>query len=376
MVSNKTKILTVAGTRPEFIKLSETIKALDKFYDQILVNTNQNFEYELNKIFFKELKIRKPDYSFDTGKKTGILKIADNFIQIEKICIKEQPDALLILGDTNTTLVAYVAKRYKIPIFHIEAGNRCFDQRVPEEINRKIVDHISDVNLVYSDIARSYLLKENLEPTRVINVGSPILEIVYKNKSNINKSKILNKLKLKKNKYFLISFHREENLNSEVILKNFIKLINFLDLKYKFKIIISTHYKLQDRLKKNNTIFKSKKIHFFKPFGYFDYCKLLKNSYIVLSDSGTLNEEASVMKFKALNLRENHERPEADTEATVPLINMDLNKIHEAIEIIIKLKNSNQRIVKDYFVKNFSLKIVKILFGFIGKVRRDVWKEY
>ena len=184
---NRTKILTVAGTRPEFIKLSETIKAIDKYYNQIIVNTNQNFEYELNKIFFKELKIRKPDYSFETEKKIGIAKIADNFVRFENICIKEKPDAVLILGDTNTALIAYVAKRYKIPIFHIEAGNRCFDQRVPEEINRKIIDHISDVNLVYSDIARSYLLKENLDPSRVINVGSPILEIFNKNKLKINK---------------------------------------------------------------------------------------------------------------------------------------------------------------------------------------------
>ena len=309
-------------------------------------------------------------------KKIGIAKIADNFVRFENICIKEKPDAVLILGDTNTALIAYVAKRYKIPIFHIEAGNRCFDQRVPEEINRKIIDHISDVNLVYSDIARSYLLKENLDPSRVINVGSPILEIFNKNKLKINKSKILNSLKLKKKKYFLISFHREENLDNENKLKAFVKLVNFLEEKYNFNIIISTHYKLKDRLKKNKFFFKSKKIHFLKPFGYFDYCKLLKNSYIVLSDSGTLNEEASILNFKALNLRENHERPEADTEATVPLIDMDLNKISEAIEIITKLNNKNNHIVSDYLVKNFSTKVIKILLGFIGKTKRDVWKEY
>jgi UDP-N-acetylglucosamine 2-epimerase (non-hydrolysing) len=374
MSLNKIKIFTVVGTRPELIKLSETIKAIDKFFVQVLINTNQNFEYELNKIFFEELKIRKPDYNFGNEKKKAIEKIADNFIKFEKICIEEKPNAILILGDTNSTLVTYVAKRYKIPIFHLEAGNRCFDQRVPEEINRKIVDHLSDINLVYSDIAKSYLLNEGLDPNKIIKVGSPILEVYEKNRIKINKSNILNKLKIKKKKYFLISFHREENLDVENKLKKFIEMLNFLNDNYKFDIIISSHYKLMDRLKTLNYKFNSKKIKFLKPFGYFDYCKLLINSYVVLSDSGTLNEEASIMKFKALNLRETHERPEADEEGTAPLVNMKPSEISNAIDIITKTKPAET--VKDYLVKNFSEKVVKIILSFLRKIEREVWKKY
>lgn len=371
---NKIKIFTVVGTRPELIKLSETIKAIDKFFVQVLINTNQNFEYELNKIFFEELSIRKPNYIFSGEKKKAIEKIADNFIEFEKICIKEKPNAILILGDTNSTLVAYVAKRYKIPIFHIEAGNRCFDQRVPEEINRKIVDHLSDVNLVYSDIAKSYLLNEGFDPNRIIKIGSPILEVYEKNKIKIHKSKILKKLKIKKKKYFLISFHREEHLDVQNKLEKFVEMLNFLNNNYKFNVIISSHYKLIDRLKKNKYKFNSSKIKFLKPFGYFDYCKLLINSYVVLSDSGTINEEASIMKFKALNLRETHERPEADEEGTVPLVDMTASEISNAIDVITKTKSAET--VKDYLVKNFSEKVVKIIVSFVRKIEREVWKKY
>lgn len=370
----KIKIISVLGTRPEFIKMSEVIKKLDKFYNHVMINTNQNFEYELNKVFFEDLNLRSPNYTFEAIKdKSSISKIADNFIHFEKICVKEKPDAVIVLGDTNSALVVYVAKRHKIPIFHIEGGNRCFDQRVPEEINRKIVDHLSDINFVYSKLAKDYLIKENIRADNIIKVGSPILEIFKTNYKKINKSKILKKYQLKKNKYFLISFHREEHLDKKEKLLEFVKLINYLVDKYKLNILVSTHYKLKDRIQKEKINFKSKKIKFSKPFCYTDYCNLMLNSFIVLSDSGTINEEASVMKFKAINLRENHERPEADEEATVPISNLNLNTISTYIKILNTCKPN--KIVDDYNVENFSDKVVKLLAGLIEKINKDVWKK-
>ncbi len=370
----KLKVISVLGTRPEFIKMSEVIKKFDLFYNQVLINTNQNFEYELNKIFFNDLKLRKPDYTFKEIKnKSAISKISDNFVQFERICNIEIPDAVVVLGDTNSTLVVYVAKRLKIPIFHIEAGNRCFDQRVPEEVNRKVVDHLSDVNFVYSNLAKDYLIKENFNPDRVIKVGSPMKEIYNKNFSKILKSKILEKHKLKKNKYFLISFHREEHLDNKKKLTLFIKLINFLEENYNFNIVISTHYKLRDRLTKSKIFFKSKKIKFLKPFCYTDYCNLMLNSFLVLSDSGTINEEASIMGIKAINLRETHERPEADEEATVPVSGLDISLIHNQILMLNKL--NKPKLVDDYNVENFSDKIVKLIGNFVNKINEDVWKK-
>lgn len=371
---NKLKIISVLGTRPEFIKMSEVIKKFDTFYNHILINTNQNFEYELNKIFFKDLKLRKPNYTFIEKKnKSAISKISNNLIEFEGICIKEKPDAVIVLGDTNSSLVVYVAKRLKIPIFHIEAGNRCFDQRVPEEINRKIIDHLSDVNFVYSDLAKDYLIRENLNPQRVIKVGSPMMEIYKKNYSKIIKSKILKKNRLKKKKYFLISFHREEHLDNKDKLSLFIKLITFLEENYKFDIVVSTHYKLRDRLTKSKVFFKSNRIKFLKPFSYTDYCNLMLNSYTVLSDSGTINEEASIMGIKALNLRETHERPEADEEASVPNSGLDIDLISNQIFMINKL--NKPKLIKDYNVENFSDKIVKLIGNFINVINKDVWKK-
>ena len=370
----KLKIISILGTRPEFIKMSEVIKKFDMFFNHILLNTNQNFEYELNKIFFKDLKLRKPDYTFrEIKNKSAISKISNNFVQFERVCIKEKPDAVVVLGDTNSSLVVYVAKRLKIPIFHIEAGNRCFDQRVPEEINRKVVDHLSDVNFVYSDLAKEYLIKENLRPDRVIKVGSPMKEIYSKNFSKIIKSRILNKHKLKKKKYFLISFHREEHLDNKNKLSLFIKLIKFLKENYNFDIVISTHYKLRHRLTQSKIFFKSKKIKFLKPFSYTDYCNLMLNSFSVLSDSGTINEEASIMGIKAINLRETHERPEADEEATVPISGLDIDLISN--QIIMQNKLSKPKLVNDYNVENFSDKIIKLIGNFINIINKDVWKK-
>ncbi len=371
----KIKIISVLGTRPEFIKMSEVIKKFDTFYNHILLNTNQNFEYELNQIFFKDLQLRKPDYTLKEIKnKSAISKISDNFVQFEIICKKEKPDAVVVLGDTNSSLIVYVAKRLKIPIFHIEAGNRCFDQRVPEEINRKVVDHLSDVNFVYSDLAREYLIKENFSTDRVIKVGSPMKEIYNKNFSKIGKSQVLNKYKLKKKKYFLISFHREEHLDNKNKLSLFIKLIKFLVKDYNFDIIISTHYKLRHRLTESKIFLKSKKVKFLKPFSYTDYCNLMLNSYCVLSDSGTINEEASIMGLKAINLRETHERPEADEEATVPLSGLDINLISN--QIIMQNKLNKPQLVNDYNVNNFSDKIIKLIGNFVNQINKDVWKKF
>ncbi len=375
MTNKKIKVISVLGTRPEFIKMSEVIKKLDQTFDHLLVNTNENFEYELNKIFFKDLKIRKPDYTFrEIKKKSSIFKISNNFLEFEKVCIKEKPNAIIVLGDTNSTLVVYVAKRFKIPIFHIEAGNRCFDDRVPEEINRKIVDHLSDVNFVYSNLAKNYLLKENLDPQRVIKVGSPMLEIYKKNFSKIKKSNVLKKFKLKKKKYFLISFHREEHLDNKIKLHSFIRLIELLVGYYKLDVVVSTHYKLRDRLEALKEKIKSRKIKFLKPFSYSEYCNLMLNSFVVLSDSGTINEEASIMGISAINLRETHERPEADEEAVVPISGLDLKLIPNQIKMLQQYKKS--KIVKDYDVENFSEKIVKLIGGLINKVNSDVWKKF
>ena len=366
------KILTIVGTRPEFIKLSECIKKIDKFFKQILVNTNQNFEYELNKIFFEELDIRKPNYNFPNNTINPINKIADNLIRFEKICKKEKPNACLVLGDTNSALAVYAAKRQKIPIFHIEGGNRCFDQRVPEEINRKIIDHIADINIVYSDIARSYLIQEGIKPNQIIKLGSPLNEIYQAHEIKINKSKILNRLKLKKNNYFLVSFHREENLNDEKKLEFFSKTLTKIVKKFNYRIIVSTHYKLKDRLKKKKFKF-SKKINFYKPFGFFDYCNLQKNSFLTLSDSGTLTEESSLLGFKSLNFRDCNERPEGDEEGTSPLVYLSSKFIMNQISIMKKTNQSN--IIKDYMVNNFSEKLIKLIIGYTEKINCDVWKK-
>ena len=372
MKFKRLKVITIAGTRPEFIKLSETIKLIDRVYEQILVNTNQNFEYELNKIFFKDLNIRKPDYSFNKKAKTAIEKIADNLIETEAVIKKERPDVMLVLGDTNSGLSVYVAKRHKIPIFHIEAGNRCFDQNVPEEINRKIIDNISDINLVYSNHAKEHLIRENFHPASIIKVGSPMMEIFKKSKYKIKQSNILKKLKLKKKSFFLISYHREENLNTNIKLKKFINIIKFLNDEFNYKIIISTHYKLKDKLRNLNFTLNSKKIEFLKPFGYFDYCKLLLNAKLVLSDSGSLNEEASIMGFQAVNLRESHERHEADDEAITQLISLDEKMLYSIIKNLNTYKKP--KLVQDYNVENFSEKIVKLIGSYTSKVNRDIWK--
>ena len=372
----KRKVITLVATRPDIIKLSRIINKTDKFFENIIVNTNQNFNYELNEIFFKELKIKKPKYSFKSKNKTPIQNISEMLIEFEKICEDEKPEALIILGDTNSSLLSYVAKRKKIPIFHLEAGNRCHDQRVPEEINRKIVDHLSDINLTYSKIAKENLILEGFPEDQIFNIGSPIREVYNFYKKDIKKSKILKKLSLTKNSFFLISFHREENVESTKKIDAFFKFLEYLENKFNLPIIVSTHYRLQHKILENAkiNIKNFKKVKFLKPFGYYDYCHLLNNAKIVFSDSGTITEESSVMKFKAINLRETNERQEGFEEGIVPMTGLDLKNIDTAINILSD-KMHIMSSIKDYEVDDVSGKLIKILISYIDYINLKTWKK-
>ncbi len=367
----KLKILTVVGTRPEIIRLSRVINCLDKFSDHKLVHTGQNYDYELNKIFFKDLLIKNPDYQIDIRKKNSVINsISKMLSEVDKIIIREKPDAFVILGDTNSCLTAYCAKRNKIPIFHIEAGNRCYDQRVPEEINRKIIDHISDVNITYSHIAKENLLRENLSPDTIFKIGSPLDEVFNFYKKKIFKSKVLNELKLSKKNYFLISVHREENVDTKKNLVKFINLLNYLEKRGKEKIIVSTHPRTMKKIQKYNLSYKN--IIFHKPFSYIDYSNLQLNAKFVLSDSGSITEEASIMGFKAINLRSTNERQEGMEYGVVPMCHFDL----ESIEKLISSKNViiNKR-VSDYECNNFSSIFQNILISYINYINQNTWKK-
>ena len=359
------KVCTVVGTRPEIIKLSSTIKKIDKYFNQILVHTGQNYDYELNKIFFEDLSLRKPDFylnSASTSTNSTIAKIIKN---IDKLFLSEKPDCVLILGDTNSGLAALAAKKRNIPVFHVEAGNRSFDQRVPEELNRKLIDHCSDINFTYTSLAKNYLIEEGLYPDRIINVGSPMLETIENQKSKVNKSHILQKLKIKKNGYFLISFHREENVDEKKNLNKFLEIVKWLKNKYNKKIIISTHFRTKKRILENNkNISFDKNVMFLNPFSFSDYIKLQKNSYIILSDSGTLTEETSILKTKGIMLRNSHERPEGMEEATTIMCGLDKGKIEIAIQIL--EGKINHKLIKDYDNLNFSDKIVKNIVSYLN----------
>ena len=370
----KKKVITLVGTRPEIIKLSIIIKKLNIFFNNIVVNSNQNFNYELNKIFFDDLNIEKPKYNLKTAGDGPIETISNLLREFDKICKKEKPDALLILGDTNSCLGAYVAKRKKIPIFHFEAGNRCFDERVPEEINRKIVDHISDINMTYSHLSREYLISENFPPDRVFNIGSPLKEVFESNKTKILSSKILKKLNLEKKKYILVSFHREENVEVDQQIQKFLKILPALYKYYGLPIIVSTHYRLEKKIKKYSTELKNKGILFLRPFSYSDYCHLQLFSKVVLSDSGTITEESSIMDFPAINLRNTHERPEGMEEAIVIMTELNLENIINSIQITTSKVIETSR-VKSYEQKNISSKVVKIIASYIDFVNQNVWKK-
>ena len=379
MSSKKIHLLTVVGTRPEIIRLSSIINRLNKSksIQHTLVHTGQNYDYNLNEVFFKDLKISKPDIFLEAASDSPSKTIGQILIKIDPILDELKPDAILILGDTNSCLSAIVAKKKKIPIFHYEAGNRCFDQRVPEETNRKIVDHIADINLTYSSIARDYLLNEGLSPDRTIKIGSPMFEVLHSQKKEINNSKILNKLKLSSGKYFLISCHREENVDNNRNFSLLIESLNELANKYKMPIIFPIH----PRTKKiyNKTKLKvNKLVNFIDPLGFNDYNKLQIESFVVLSDSGTIFEESSILNFRALNIRESHERPEAVEETSVLVTGLKIERIFQGIKILENQttgKKRNINLVSDYNVSNVSLKIERIILSHIDFVNRVVWQK-
>ena len=374
----KLKIITVIGTRPEIIRLSRVIIKLDETesVEHILVHTRQNYDYELNEVFFKDLNLRKPNYFLNAAGGNATTTAGQILINIDPVLEEEKPDAFLVLGDTNSCLCAIAAKKRKIPIFHMEAGNRCFDQRVPEETNRKIVDHIADVNLTYSDIAREYLLREGLSADRVIKTGSPIYEVLNAYNKQIDESNVLSDLKLKKNKYFLVSAHREENINSD----NFIKLVETLNAiakKYQLPIIVSTHPRTRNKINKTGVQFNSL-IQIMNPLGFHDYNNLQKNAKVVLSDSGTISEESSIMNFRALNIRDAHERPEAMEETSVMMVGLTSERIMQALMVLEEQgigENRLLRKVADYSMPNVSDKVVRIILSYTDYINRVVWNK-
>ncbi len=374
----KFKLITVIGTRPEIIRLSRIINKINslEIFNHIVVHTGQNYDYELNEVFFNDLNIKKPNYFLNAAEKNGTQTSGKILINIDPIFEKEKPDAILILGDTNSCLCAIAAKKRQIPIFHMEAGNRCFDQRVPEETNRKIVDHISDINLTYSDISRQYLIREGISPDSIIKTGSPMKEVLDFNLSKIKKSKILNKLKLEKFKFFLISAHREENISSNNF-KKFVEILNYLSENYKIPTVVSTHPRTRKKIDSSGINF-NKNILFEKPLSFTDYNFLQMNAKVVLSDSGTISEESSILNFKALNIREAHERPEAMEEGSVMMVGLSLDRIEQAINLLSNQKIGEERtlnIVKDYSYENISEKIPRIILSYTDYVNQNVWKK-
>ena len=375
----KLKVLTVVGTRPEIIRLSCTLIALDKSeaIEHILVHTGQNYDYELNEIFFDDLGLKKPDYFLEAAGKNATETIGKILIKIDPILEKENPDAFLVLGDTNSCLCAIPAKKRKIPVFHMEAGNRCFDQRVPEETNRKIVDHVSDINLTYSSIAREYLLREGLSPDRVIKTGSPMYEVLHKFLPKIEASAVLKDLGLEKNKFFVVSSHREENISNPKNFKGLIDSLNQIAEIYDYPIIVSTHPRTRNML--NNKDMKiHKNIKLLKPLSFSDYNALQMYSFAVLSDSGTISEESSILNFPALNIRDAHERPEAMEEASVMMVGLNPERIIQGLTVLTtqgRGVNRNFREVYDYSMPNVSDKIVRIILSYTDYINRVVWSK-
>lgn len=374
----KLKVFTVIGTRPEIIRLSRVLHALDDACDHKIVHTGQNYDFELNEIFFQDLGIRKPDYFLEAAGGTGAETIGKIIIRFDELLSKDIPDAILVLGDTNSCLSVIPAKRRKIPIFHMEAGNRCFDLRVPEEINRRIVDHTSDINLTYSSIAREYLLREGLPPDQVIKTGSPMFEVLHHYMSGIQSSKILEQLQLKSKEYFLVSAHREENIDSEQNFRSLTDTLNTIAANYDLPVIVSTHPRTQKKIDQLKINFH-KNIKLLKPLGFMDYNKLQVESKVVLSDSGTITEESSILKFSALNIREAHERPEGMEEAAVMMVGLNPDRILQALTLLDQqgtdfLKNA--RLVEDYSMPNVSAKVVRIIFSYTDYINRIVWKRY
>jgi len=375
----KLKVMTVVGTRPEIIRLSRVIAALDasEAIDHVLVHTGQNYDYELNQIFFEDLKIRKPDHFLNAAGANATATIGQILINIDPLLDNIQPQAFLVLGDTNSCLCAIPAKKKHIPIFHMEAGNRCFDQRVPEETNRKIVDHISDMNLTYSDIAREYLLREGLSADRIIKTGSPMFEVLNHYCEAIHSSDVVKRLSLEKEKFFVVSSHREENINSEKNFKGLMESLNLIADTYQLPIIVSTHPRTRKMIETKRVEVRPE-IQFLKPLGFNDYNALQLNSYAVLSDSGTISEESSILNFPALNIREAHERPEAMEEASVMMVGLNPERIIQGLAQLKQQKTGdhrNFRRVTDYSMPNVSEKVVRIIISYVDYIKRVVWEE-
>lgn len=371
--------MTVVGTRPEIIRLSKVINALDESeaIEHILVHTGQNYDYELNQIFFEDLQLRKPDYFLDAAAETATATVGQILIKIDPILEKVKPQAFLVLGDTNSCLCAIPAKKRQIPIFHMEAGNRCFDQRVPEETNRKIVDHISDINLTYSDIAREYLLREGLPADRIIKTGSPMFEVLNHHMEKINSSEVLSKLGLRKGEFFVVSSHREENINNEKNFSALIDSLNTLAEKYGYPVIVSTHPRTRKMIE-SKQIKTHDLIIFMKPLGFSDYNALQKNAFAVLSDSGTISEESSILNFRALNLREAHERPEAMEEASVMMVGLNTERIMQGLAQLITQQvdsDRNFRLVTDYSMPNVSEKVVRVIISYVDYINKVTWRK-
>ncbi|EJI85749.1 UDP-N-acetylglucosamine 2-epimerase [Alishewanella aestuarii B11] len=375
---NKLKVMTVVGTRPEIIRLSRVMAALEQHCEHIIVHTGQNYDFELNQVFFDDLGVRKPDYFLNAAGSTGAETIGNVIIAVDKVLAEVNPDAMLVLGDTNSCMAVIPAKRRKIPTFHMEAGNRCFDMRVPEEINRRIVDHTADINLTYSSIARDYLLAEGIPADRVIKTGSPMFEVLNHYMPQIDGSDVLNRLELTEREFFVISAHREENVDSPKNLHKLAAVLNGLAEKYGHPVIVSTHPRTRKRIEEQGVVFNPL-VQLLKPLGFHDYNKLQKSAKAVLSDSGTISEESSIMNFPALNIREAHERPEAFEEASVMMVGLEVERVFQALQVLDSQPSGDTRLLRpvyDYSMPNVSDKVVRIVHSYRDYVMRVVWKQY
>ena len=372
------KVMTIVGTRPEIIKLSRVIGELDQYVDHALVHTGQNYDYELNEVLFKDLGLRKPDRFLNAAGNSSVETIGNVIIKADAVMGELSPDALLLLGDTNSCLAVIAAKRRKIPIFHMEAGNRCFDQRVPEEINRKIVDHVSDINLTYTEHARRYLLAEGLRPEMVIKTGSPMKEILDYHKESIATSDVLSRLGLKEQQYFLVSAHREENIDTDRNFSDFLAMLDAVAKKYNHPVVVSTHPRTQKRLNENGRTGTDGRIRFHKPMGFFDYVHLQQRAFCVISDSGTITEESSLLGFPAVTIRQAHERPEGMDEATLIMCGLEPQRVLEAIDVMTRQRQAgvgSSKIVQDYDTDNVSQKVLRIILSYTDYVNRLVWRK-
>lgn len=374
---NRFKLMIIVGTRPEIIRLSRVIAETDKQFDLTLVHTGQNYDYELNEIFFNDMEIRKPDVFLEAAGGNAAQTIGNTISRSDEVIGEHKPDAVLILGDTNSCLAAIAAKRRKVPVFHMEAGNRCFDQRVPEEINRKIVDHISDINMPYSDIAREYLLREGLPPDRVIKTGSPMFEVLNHYGAKIDQSTVLSDLGLSPRQFFVVSAHREENIESDVNFRNLVETLNLIAQQYQLPVIVSTHPRTRKRIERETVLF-DERVQLSKPMAFSSFVNLQKNAKVVLSDSGTISEESSILNFPALNIREAHERPEAMEEASVMMTGVNPQRIMQALQIVEQQTTEENRefnLVADYSKPNVSKKVARIILSYTDYVNRVVWSQ-